>query len=101
MPSVRPRSRGLGRYRSVRAIFYPDGLGGFIVQQKTQGDRSESALGFAPARSYANYGAAIWCRYGEYCLPVSAPLSDCGGLKGLSDEHEEFGRVELGLTVRS
>jgi hypothetical protein len=53
--------------------------------------------------SYRNYGAAICCRCGEFCLAVSAPLWACGGLKGLSGSmidspNKEFRRlVELVL----
>jgi hypothetical protein len=36
MPSVRARSRGVGRHRSIRAIFYATGIGGLVVEQESK-----------------------------------------------------------------
>jgi hypothetical protein len=48
----------------------------------------------------------ICFRFGEFCLAVSAPSRDCGGLKGFSDSmidspNKEFqGLVEIGLKAK-
>jgi hypothetical protein len=36
MPSVRARSRGVGRHRSIRAIFYATGIGGLVMEQESK-----------------------------------------------------------------
>jgi hypothetical protein len=36
MPTVRRRSRGHGRYRSIWTIIYATGIGGLVMEQETQ-----------------------------------------------------------------